>query len=54
MIGKWLQISKEKLTIRDCNYHKISLKISAKQEVKVEIRLIKFFALVPLTKSSYI
>ena len=54
MIGKWLQMSKEKLTIRDCNYHKISLKISAKQKVKVEIRLIKFFALASLTKSSYI
>ena len=54
MIGKWLQMNKEKLTIRDCNCHKISLKLSARQEVKVEVRLIKFFALASLTKSSYI
>ena len=54
MIEKWLQMSKEKSTILDCNYHKIYLKISEKQEVKIEIRLIKFFALSSLTKSSYI
>ena len=47
MIGKWLQVSKEKLTIRDCNYHKISLKISEKQKVKIEISLIKFLLLLP-------
>ena len=41
MIGKWLQMSKEKLTIRDYNYPKISLKISEKQEVQIGIRLIK-------------
>ena len=41
MIGKWRQMSKEKLTIRDYNYPKISLKISEKQEVQIGIRLIK-------------
>ena len=35
-------------------YHKISPKISETQEVKIEIRLIKFFAFASLTKSSYI
>ena len=47
MIGKWLQISKEKLTIRDCNYHKIYLKISEKQKVKIEISLKKILLLLP-------
>ena len=36
------------------NAIKISLKISEKQEGKIEIRLIKFFALASLTKSSYL